>query len=122
MIAPVLNESLYFFRFMTHLPELIIAHCSVSTFSGEDQKSWIFVGSDDGAPANATFTSLLASCRMLEIEPWAYLRDVLCLLPRWPAHRMLELAPVNWADTLTLDDVRHVLDADPYRALILVRG
>ena len=56
------------------------------------RKNWIFVGSDDGARANAVFTSLLASCRMLKIEPWAYLRDLLCLLPDWPAHRVLELA------------------------------
>jgi hypothetical protein len=26
-----------------------------------------------GARANAVFTSLLASCRMLEVEPWSYL-------------------------------------------------
>ncbi len=36
---------------------------------------------DDGARANGVFTSLLASCRMLGLEPWSYLRDLLCLLP-----------------------------------------
>lgn len=45
------------------------------------RKNWIFVGSDDGARANATFTSLLASCRMNGVEPWSSLRDILCLLP-----------------------------------------
>ena len=49
------------------------------------RKNWLFVGSDDGARANAVFTSLLASCRMLDIEPWAYLRDILCLLRDWPS-------------------------------------
>ena len=39
-----------------------------------------------GARANAVFTSLLASCRMLVVEPWSYLRDILCLIPRWPIH------------------------------------
>ena len=29
---------------------------------------------------------------MHDIEPLAYMRDLLCLLPRWPRHRVLELA------------------------------
>lgn len=86
------------------------------------RKNWIFVGSDDGAQANATFTSLLASARMHDIEPWAYLRDVLCLLPGWSPHRALELAPAYWRQTVALDDVRQLLDANPYRALTLDHG
>ena len=84
------------------------------------RKNWLFIGSDDGALANTTFVSLLASCRMHDVEPWAYLRDVLCLLPTWPPHRMLELAPLNWKDTLTRDDVRAALDANPFRAATIV--
>jgi hypothetical protein len=83
------------------------------------RKNWLFVGSDDGGHVNSVFTSLLASCRMHEIEPWAYLRDLLCLLPRWPKHRVLELAPVNWRATVGLDDVKRTLSLDPYRRLTL---
>jgi hypothetical protein len=83
------------------------------------RKNWLFLGSDDGGRVNAIFTSLLASCRMLRLEPWSYLRDLLCLLPGWPAHRVLELAPVNWAATSKREDVQHILDLDPYRALTL---
>jgi transposase len=86
------------------------------------RKNWMFVGSDDGARANAVFTSLLASCRMLGIEPWAYLRDILCLLRDWPRHALLELAPCNWAKTCARDDVKAKLDADPFRAITLDRG
>jgi len=25
-----------------------------------------------------------------------YLRDIFCLLPRWPDHRLLDLAPIAW--------------------------
>jgi transposase len=60
------------------------------------RKNWLFVGSDDGGIVNATFTSLLASCRLCSVEPWSYLRDVLCLLPRWPEHALLDLAPLKW--------------------------
>jgi transposase len=56
---------------------------------------------------------------MLGVEPWAYLRDVLCLLPSWPAHRLLELAPLNWTRTSADDHVRALLDANPYRRLTI---
>ena len=56
---------------------------------------------------------------MLKLEPWSYLRDLLCLLPSWPKHRVLELAPVNWNTTSTRDDVQHELGINPYRALTL---
>jgi transposase len=80
------------------------------------RKNWLFVGSDDGARANATFTSLLASCRMLGVEPWSYLRDLLSLIPRWPRHRLIELAPLNWTATCQRTDVQALLAADPYRS------
>lgn len=83
------------------------------------RKNWIFLGSDDGGRVNAGFTSLLASCRMLDVEPWAYMRDLLCLLPRWPQHRLLELAPVNWTTTMAGADVQRTLGLDPYRLLTL---
>ena len=86
------------------------------------RKNWLFVGSDDGAHTNAAFTSLLASCRMMNVEPWAYLRDIFCLLPKWPSHRLLELAPVHWAATVASDEVVALLAADPFRAITLDRG
>jgi transposase len=84
------------------------------------RKNWIFVGSDDGASANATFTSLLASCRMLNVEPWTYLRDVFCLVREWPAHRMLELSPLKWPITREQHDIQQLLAANPYRRLTML--
>lgn len=46
--------------------------------------NWTFLGNDHGGEVNATFVSLLASCRLHGIEPWAYLRDLLCLINGWP--------------------------------------
>jgi hypothetical protein len=63
------------------------------------RKNWLFVGSDDGARWNSVAVSLIASCQMHGIEPWAYLRDVLTLLPTWPHKRVLDLAPKNWHAT-----------------------
>lgn len=83
------------------------------------RKNWLFVGSDEGGAVNALFTSLLASCQMFAIEPWSYLRDVLCLLPQWPEHRLLELAPLNWGKTRASDETKALLDANPFRRLTL---
>ena len=49
---------------------------------------------------NATFVSLIASCQLHGIEPWAYLRDLFCLLPSWPQRRVLDLSPAFWKKTL----------------------
>jgi transposase len=83
------------------------------------RKNWLFVGSDDAGAVNALFTSLLASCLLFAIEPWAYLRDVFCLLPRWPQHALLDLAPLRWNKTSQRPDVRVLLDADPFRKLTI---
>lgn len=85
------------------------------------RKNWLFIGSDDGADANAVFVSPLASCRMHNVEPWAYLRDLCCLLPTWPSHRLLELSPLKWAVSSESEDVRRVLALNPFRALTLGR-
>ena len=83
------------------------------------RKNWLFVGSPDGALANTTFVSLLASCRMIGVEPWAYLRDIFCLLPSWPKSRVLELAPVTWKQTLEQEDTQQRLAANVYRRVVL---
>lgn len=63
------------------------------------RKAWLFVGSDDSAQSAAAFFSLIASCKLHGLEPEAYLRDVLRVLPHWPKDRHLELAPLNFAAT-----------------------
>jgi transposase len=73
------------------------------------RKNWLFLGSDDAAKWNTITVSLIASCQMHGIEPWAYLRDVLTLLPSWPQQRVLELAPKNWRATLSRADVQERL-------------
>jgi transposase len=61
--------------------------------------NWLYCGSDDGAHWNSVVVSLVASCQLHDVEPWAYLRDVLTLLPSWPAKRVLELCPKRWNET-----------------------
>lgn len=83
------------------------------------RKNWLFLGSDDAGDVNATFVTLLASCQLHEIEPSAYLRDLLCLIPSWPARRVLELAPAYWQKTLEQQDTQQRLAANVFRRVAL---
>ncbi len=79
------------------------------------RKNWIFVGNDEGGEVHASFVSLLASCQLHSIEPFAYLRDLFCLLPSWPVRRVLELAPAYWKQTLQNEDTQQRLAANIFR-------
>ncbi|PCC72501.1 Transposase [Nannocystis exedens] len=83
------------------------------------RKNWLFLGSDEGARTNTLFVSLLASCQLHGIEPWAYLRDLFCVLPSWPKSRVLELAPASWKQTRQHEDAQQRLAANVFRAITL---
>lgn len=74
-------------------------------------KNWLYCGSDDGAHWNSVAVSLVASCQLHGIEPWAYLRDVLTLLPSWSAKHVLALAPKHWNETRQQADTQERLRA-----------
>jgi transposase len=65
------------------------------------RKAWMFYGSDTHAEAAAAIFSVIASCRLHRLDPFAYLDEILRVLPYWPRHRYLELAPKHWAATRT---------------------
>lgn len=60
------------------------------------RKNWLFAGSEGGAEAAAVLYSLIGSCILQALDPFAYLRDVLDQLPDWSARRVLELSPARW--------------------------
>ena len=63
------------------------------------RKAWLFVGDDDHAEAAGNLLALIASARLLRLDPEAYLRDLPRVIPRWPRARYLELAPPHWLAT-----------------------
>lgn len=60
------------------------------------RKNWLFVGHDNGGRRAAVIYSLVASCKLCGIDPFAYLRDVLARISTHPASRIEELLPRNW--------------------------
>ena len=60
------------------------------------RKNWLFCGSDNGGRTAAILFSLIATCQRHDVEPFAYLRDVLTRIASHPHHRLAELLPGKW--------------------------
>jgi transposase len=60
------------------------------------RKSWLFCGSDRGGRRAAAMYSLIVSAKMNDVDPQAWLADVLARIAAHPAHRLDELLPWNW--------------------------
>ena len=60
------------------------------------RKSWLFAGSDRGGERAAVMYSLIVTAKMNDIDPQAWLADVLARLADHPARELDELMPWNW--------------------------
>ena len=60
------------------------------------RKNWMFFGSDQGGRTAAVLTSLIATCKRLDIDPFAYLCDIFERISTHPASRLAELLPDQW--------------------------
>jgi transposase len=60
------------------------------------RKSWLFAGSERGADRAAAMATLIMTAKLNEIDPQAWLADVLARLPDHPARRIDELLPWQW--------------------------
>jgi len=60
------------------------------------RRNWLFCGSDRGGQTAAILFSLIATCQRHQVNPFAYLRDVLIRIAAHPAHRLADLLPNHW--------------------------
>jgi transposase len=60
------------------------------------RKSWMFCGSDRGGQRAAAMYSLIVTAKMNDVDPQAWLADVLARIAKHPAHRLDELLPWKW--------------------------
>jgi len=58
--------------------------------------NWTFAGSDAGAERAAAIYTLIETAKLNDIDPRAWLADVLARLPDHPAKRIGELLPWKW--------------------------
>jgi len=60
------------------------------------RKSWLFAGSERGGERAAFMYTLIVSCKMNNIDPQAWMADVLARIPDITVSRLPELLPWNW--------------------------
>jgi transposase len=60
------------------------------------RKSWLFAGSDRGGQRAAFMYSLIVTAKLNNIDPQAWLADVLARIADIPQQRLAELLPWNW--------------------------
>ena len=63
------------------------------------RKSWLFAGSDRGGQRAAALYSLIVTAKMNDIDPQAWLADVLARIAEHPARDIDALLPWNWRPT-----------------------
>jgi hypothetical protein len=61
------------------------------------RKSWLFAGSDQGGERAAAMYSLIYTAKLNNVDPQAWLADVLARINDQPASRLDQLLPWNWA-------------------------
>ena len=60
------------------------------------RKSWLFAGSERGANRAAAVTTLIMTAKLNDIDPLAWLADVLARIAEIPQSRLPELLPWEW--------------------------
>ena len=63
------------------------------------RKAWLFAGSSRGGDRAAFMYSLIVTAKMNDVDPQAWLADVLARLPDMPLSRLPDLLPWNWPRT-----------------------
>lgn len=60
------------------------------------RKAWMFAGSDRGGERAAAMFSLIATAKLNDVDPRAWLADVLARIAEHPVSRLHELLPWHW--------------------------
>jgi hypothetical protein len=67
------------------------------------RKSWLFAGSERGADRAAAMATLIMTAKLNDVDPLAWLADVLSRIAEHPVQRLDELLPWNCRKT---DDLK----------------
>jgi transposase len=60
------------------------------------RRNWTFAGSDEGGRRAAAIYTLIATAKLNDVDPQAWLADVLARMLDYPAKRIGDLLPWNW--------------------------
>ena len=62
------------------------------------RRSWLFAGSERGAERSAAITTMIMTAKLNEVDPLAWLADVLARINGHPAQALADLLPWHWKD------------------------
>jgi transposase len=68
------------------------------------RKAWLFAGSDRGGQRAALLYSLIVTAKLNDVDPQAWLADVLAHIAEHPSHRLDDLMPWNWEPRQAIAD------------------
>jgi transposase len=60
------------------------------------RRNWTFAGSDEGGRRAASLYTLIATAKLNDVDPQAWLADLLTRMLDYPAKRIDDLLPWNW--------------------------
>ena len=60
------------------------------------RRNWTIAGSDEGGRRAAALYTLIATARLNDVDPQAWLADILARMLDYPAKRIRDLLPWNW--------------------------
>ena len=66
------------------------------------RKNWTFAGSDAGGRRAAAIYTLIETAKINDVDPRAWLADILRRLPDHPAKRIHELLPWHWQSEISI--------------------
>jgi transposase len=65
----------------------------------DNRKNWLFAGGFEGAHRAALLYSLVQSCKLANVAPFPYLKDVVLRVATHDHRRIDQLTPQRWAET-----------------------
>jgi len=65
------------------------------------RRSWLFAGSDRGGERAAAIYTLITTAKLNDVDPQAWLEDVLRRIADHPASRLADILPWNWQPAVT---------------------
>jgi transposase len=95
----MLKRSASFARFLTDGRICLTNNAAERALRGLalGRKAWLFAGSDRGGERAAVLYSLIVTAKLNDVDPQAWLTDVLARIAGHPANKLEELMPWNWA-------------------------
>ena len=82
-------------RILTHLATRETG-CINDPRAALGRRSWLFAGSDRGGVRAAAMYTLIVTAKLNDVDPQAWLADVLARIAELPHTRVHELLPWNW--------------------------